>query len=152
MKYVFDSGPFICSTNYYPSVFKKFWSEITQLVNDQNIISVREVFREITRLENSISDWAKQHEEIFEEPTRIEFEIVKSILKNHRELIENRKITGGLPVADPFVIAKAKTNNLIVVTQELYKENAHKIPNICRELNVKYMTFEEFMLNESWEF
>jgi len=152
LKYVFDSGPFIASINYYPSIFKKFWLGINQLVNEKNIISVREVFRKITRLQNTLSEWAKQNEEIFEEPLKEEFEIVKSILKNHKELIENRKITGGLPVADPFIIAKAKTNNLIVVTQELYKENAHKIPNICREIDVKYMTLEEFMINEGWEF
>ena len=38
----------------------------------------------------------------------------------------------GTPVADPFIIAKAKANGLSVVTQEVYRENAHKIPNICR--------------------
>lgn len=152
MKYAFDSGPFIECRYYYPSVFKSYWKELNKLAANRTIISVKEVYNELLRGSDIVSEWAEKNEEIFERPSPEEFEIVKEIMANHKELIKLVNITGGTPVADPFIIAKAKVNNLIVVTQETYKENAHKIPNICGELDLDYMTLEDFMKNEGWEF
>jgi Domain of unknown function (DUF4411) len=152
MKYVFDSGPFIDCRYYYPNIFKSYWDKLNQLVGNGDIISVKEVYNEILKGSDIISDWANQNSGIFEEPSGGEFEIVKDIMSKHKELIRLVNFTGGTPVADPFIIAKAEVNNLVVVTQEIFRENAHKIPNICKEHNVNYMTLEEFMLNEGWEF
>lgn len=152
MKYVFDSGPFIDSRYYYPDIFKTYWNKLNELASCKDIISVKEVYNEILQGSDIVSDWAALNSEIFEEPAAEEFEIVKDIMSKHKELIKLVNYTGGMPVADPFIIAKAKNNNLTVVTQEVYRENAHKIPNICNEHNVNYMTLKEFMVNEGWEF
>lgn len=152
MKYVFDSGPFIDCRYYFPNVFKTYWNKINQLAQNKDILSVKEVYNEILRGSDIISEWAENNKHIFEKPITEEFGIVSEILSKHRELIRVINFSGGTPVADPFIIAKAKVNNLIVVTQEKYRENAHKIPNICQELDVKYMTLEELMINEGWEF
>jgi hypothetical protein len=152
MKYIFDSGPFIDCRYYFPNIFKTYWCKLNQLAHDKNILSVKEVYNEILRGSDIISEWADKNKEIFEKPTSDEFSIVSEILSNHRELIRAMNISGGTPVADPFIIAKAKVNNLIVVTQETYRENAHKIPNICKELGVEYMSLEKFMNSEGWEF
>jgi len=58
----------------------------------------------------------------------------------------------GNPVADPFVIAKAKVLNGCVVTQEKYKENAAKIPNVCKHFEILCIDLEKFMENENWKF
>ena len=73
-------------------------------------------------------------------------------MAKHKELVKNDSIAGGRPVADPFLIAKAKAKNSILITNETYTPNAHKIPNICDELHVRYMSLEQFMSNECWEF
>jgi hypothetical protein len=73
-------------------------------------------------------------------------------------LIEKRKILDGGPVADPFVIAKAKVENLTVVATEGFKPdgsakpNAPKIPNICNYFKIKCLNLEGFMDNEKWRF
>lgn len=152
MKYIFDSGPFIDCRYYFPNIFKTYWRNLNQLAHDKNILSVKEVYNEILRGSDIISEWADKNKEIFEKPTSDEFSIVSEILSKHRELIRAMNISGGTPVADPFIIAKAKVNNLIVVTQETYRENAHKIPNICEELGVEYMSLQKFMNKEGWEF
>lgn len=54
--------------------------------------------------------------------------------------------------ADPFVIAKAGVEGHTVVTMELFKPNAAKIPNICQHFTVKCLTLEGFMEEEGWEF
>jgi hypothetical protein len=152
MKYVFDSGPFIDCRYYYPNIFKSYWDKLNRLATRKDIISVKEVYNEIMKGSDIISDWANQNSGIFEEPSAEEFEIVKDIMSKHKELIRLTNYTGGTPVADPFIIAKAKNSNLTVVTQEVFRENAHKIPNICVEHDVDYITLERFMINEGWEF
>lgn len=152
MKYVFDSGPFIDCRYYFPNIFKSYWAKLNMLAKSKDILSVKEVYNEIQKGSDIVSDWANKNIDIFEKPSNEEFEIVKNILSKHKELIRIVNFSGGSPVADPFIIAKAKMNNLTVVTQEGYRENAHKIPNICKELNVKYITLEEFMINEGWKF
>ena len=54
--------------------------------------------------------------------------------------------------ADPFVIARAAITRSTVVTMEQFKDNAAKIPNICRHFNVRCITLEEFMQAEGWTF
>jgi hypothetical protein len=152
MKYVFDSGPFIDSRNYFPTVFKKYWNALNGLADQREIISVKEVYNELINVSDIISDWVKINDSIFETPTQDEFLVVKDILSRHKELIRNANYSGGSPVADPFIIAKAYVNKLIVVTQEVFREHAHKVPNICKEFRIQHFTLEDFMLNEGWEF
>ncbi len=54
--------------------------------------------------------------------------------------------------ADPFVIAKAAVNGFSVVTMEHLRENAAKIPNICNHFDIPWMSLEEFMEAEGWQF
>ena len=45
-------------------------------------------------------------------------------------------------VADGWLIAYAKANNLVVVTQEVHRPNIKwkvPIPNVCLQFNVEYM-------------
>ena len=66
--------------------------------------------------------------------------------------MEKKKRLKGGAFADPFIIAKAKINNAIIVTQEKYKENSAKIPNICKEFNIKYVDLEGFLNLEKLQF
>jgi hypothetical protein len=122
------------------------------MADRREIISVKEVYNELINVSDIISDWVKKNDSIFEIPAPNEFFIVTDILAKHKELIKNANYSGGSPVADPFIIAKAYENKLIVVTEEKYREHAHKIPNVCREFGIRYFNLEEFMINEGWEF
>lgn len=51
--------------------------------------------------------------------------------------------------ADPFVIALARVHNLCVVTYEDPTKNG-KIPAACRDFNVDYCNFPEFLRRESF--
>jgi hypothetical protein len=50
------------------------------------------------------------------------------------------------------VIARAAVENRIVVTNELMKPNAVRIPNICAHFGVGCMSLAEFMDAENWTF
>lgn len=152
MKYTFDSGTLINLKHYYNSIFESFWTNFNELVESDGIISTKEVFNEIVKRGDFVSDWAAQNKKIFKTPTHDEILSVRDILRKHKELIRRKKILEGAPVADPFLIAQAHCNNLILVTTEILTPNGHKIPNICEEMDIKYMNVDEFMQNEGWKF
>jgi Domain of unknown function (DUF4411) len=73
-------------------------------------------------------------------------------ITHFQQNIEQQKLLKGGRNADPFVIAKAATDGKTVVTMELLKPNAAKIPNICKHFNIPCLTLEQFMETEGWQF
>jgi hypothetical protein len=67
-------------------------------------------------------------------------------------MIRRKERLQGKPVADPFVIAKAKIVQGTVVTQELWKDNSAKLPNVCDHFNIPCIDLENFMEKEDWTF
>jgi hypothetical protein len=60
MIYVFDTGAFIRLNSYYPDVFPGFWQQFDQAVGAGDIMSTREVFRELDREDSDhVLSWAK---------------------------------------------------------------------------------------------
>ena len=60
MIYVFDSGPLIdLFGHYYPERFPSLWRMFDELVQRDDIISVREVSLEVIDYGDRLSDWAK---------------------------------------------------------------------------------------------
>lgn len=54
--------------------------------------------------------------------------------------------------ADPFIIAKAWKVKGTVITEETFKENAVRIPNICEHFEIEYGKLENFLIKEDWKF
>ncbi|MDX3967390.1 MAG: DUF4411 family protein [Bradyrhizobium sp.] len=154
--YIFDNSPLSALfKSYYRGRFPTLWQHFDKLVADEDIISTREVFREI---EDSslidLNDWAKNNAKVFTIPTAEEAAFVAKIyaVPHFQQNIEQQKLLKGGRNADPFVIAKAATGGGTVVTMEVLKPNAAKIPNICKHFGVPCLTLEQFMEAEGWQF
>jgi hypothetical protein len=156
MIYVFDTGAFIVLKNYYPTTFATLWGRIDRLAGDGTIISVREVFNELHNYNDAdfIQDWAKQHKAIFARPSNDELLVVQQTLAipHFQSLIGNKAILKGTPVADPFVVAAGKVKGATVVTQEGFKPNSAKVPNVCQHFGVPCVNLETFMSQQGWSF
>ena len=156
MKYVFDSNSLIdLFKHYYPERFPTLWEKFDALVFEGEIVSVREVFKEIESADDSLAHWAKeQQSSLFLESTAEELTFVGEIFqKQHFQgMIRKRERLGGKPVADPFVIARAKISGGCVVTQEKHTKNAAKIPNVCEYFKIPCINLEGFMKEENWTF
>jgi hypothetical protein len=156
MKYVFDNGPLIdIFRHYYPERFPSLWEKFHTLVSDGKIISVKEVFNEINSREDALSQWAKEQKNIFFPPSTVEeLRFVTEIFKvqHFQAMIRKKERLQGKPVADPFVIARAKIFNCPVVTTEVLKDNAAGIPNVCKHFSIACINTEEFMQKEEWTF
>ena len=64
---------------------------------------------------------------------------------------EKDRLTGHLS-ADPFIIAKAEFIDGCVVTEEMLKPNAAKIPNVCEHFEIDCTNLQGFMEREGWTF
>ncbi len=156
MKYVFDSSSLIILfTHYYPDSFPTLWEKFNALVSAEELISVREVLKEIGSSKDSLAIWAKEQKNtLFTESTPNELVFVGEIFKvrHFQAMIRKQERLKGKAVADPFVIARAKVTGACVVTQERNTKNAAKIPNVCHHFKIPCMNLEGFMKEENWTF
>jgi len=156
MKYVFDTSSLIdLFRHYYPERFPTLWDMFHDLVSEEKLISTREVYNEIGSSEDSLAIWAKERKHLlFLEPTADELKFVSEIFKVHhfQAMVRKKAILKGKPVADPFVIARAKISGACVVTEEKNTEHAVKIPNVCAHFDIPCIALEGFMENENWTF
>jgi Domain of unknown function (DUF4411) len=154
--YVFDTSPLSSLfKNYYRRRFPSLWTNFDALVAAGSLVSCREAFREI--MDGPVPElraWAENNQAIFATPTAGEAVFITSSysVQHFQQNIEQQKLLKGGRNADPFVVSKAAVERRKVVTMEVFKHNAAKIPNICRHFNVDCLTLEEFMEAEGWEF
>lgn len=156
MVYVFDSDSLInLFRHYYPERFPTLWHKFGTLLSEGKVLSVREVFKEIGWREDALATWAKgQRRALFSESTVEELQFVARIfhVRHFQAMIRKKERLKGKPVADPFVIVRAKVLGACVVTQEKAAENAAKIPNVCDHFDVPCTNLEGFMEREGWMF
>lgn len=156
MKYIFDSGPLIdFFRHYYPARFPSLWEKFHILVSEGKLISVKEVYNEISSREDALVHWAEaKKDELFSPSTAKELLFVSEIfqIRHFQAMIRKQERLQGKPVADPFVIARAKILDCQVVTTEVFKDNAAGIPNVCKHFSIPCIDLEDFMLQEGWTF
>lgn len=155
MIYVVDTSSFREVQRYYKDVFPTFWELFQAEVEAGDLVSVREVLRELEAgVETDVFTWAKNNSAIFKIPTPVEALFVGEIftVPHFGQLISAKAQTVGKPVADPFLIAAAKAIGGTVVTEERLKPNAAKIPNVCEHFGIACTNFEGFLKAKGWSF
>ena len=156
MAYVFDTSSFSVVGNYYPEQFPTFWGKFDQAVTDGTIISVREVRRELEFYipYPHLSDWVRDHRDIFSPPIPAETRFVREIfsIPHFQMLVSEKDRLAGNLGADPFVIARAKVINGRVVTEETRRPHAARIPNVCDHFGIDCINLRGFMEREDWTF
>ena len=111
--FVFDTSAYINAwrDHYPPETFPSVWALIERAFGDQRVISPREVYNELTRKDDEVSDWAKERVGGFVEPSadaQREAGAIYGTLPN----------PGERDSADPWVVAEARVRGLTVVTYE----------------------------------
>jgi Domain of unknown function (DUF4411) len=81
--HVFDSRSFIVIGHYYPDRFPTFWRRFDRAVEEGEVISVREVYGEVSTeaAKPRLLEWAKTHREIFAVPTDEETAFVAAVFQ-----------------------------------------------------------------------
>lgn len=156
MMYVFDTSSLSELKHFYPAIFKSIWTELDKLVQQEGIISTKEVWTEIQRgnPDQHTNAWLKRNKELFTTPSINELQFVAQIftIPHFQSMIGRKQRLKGDPVADPFVIACAKIRNGTVVTEEQFKPNSSKIPNVCHHFGLPCIDLKTFMQQQKWSF
>jgi hypothetical protein len=153
--YFVDTNSLMVLRSYFPDRFPSVWENIRGLISEGRFLSVKEVLNELERHDSKhVLAWAKKNSSIFLQPTVSETACVVSIfaVPHFQQLIGAEQRLRGTPVADPFLVAAAKVHGGCVVTEEGFKKNAAKIPNVCRHFVVDYTNLEGLMERENWAF
>jgi predicted nucleic acid-binding protein len=151
--YSFDTSAILNGRRdlYRPTVFHTLWAQIEDAIVAGQIRSVDEVQRELARRDDDARQWADAQGDLF---VPLELPIQQSatqILNLHPRLVSQG---GRRSAADPFVIALAMVNNGTVVTEETASGNINKprIPDVCDELGVPYLTLMGYIEAQGWTF
>ena len=91
MIYVFDTSSIRSLQHFYPRVFKSIWNGLDALVQQDCLISTREVFNELERqaVSAEVLQWATDNKSIFTMSAAAELQFVSTIfqVKHFQSLI-----------------------------------------------------------------
>ena len=131
-------------------LFEKIWDTLEKCIQCADIISVDEVFNELSGQFSPDADahkWITDHKFMFQNPDNEESLIMQQIFQNTKfqESIHMKNILGNRPSADAYLVAKAKKLGATIVTTETYKENSAQLPNLCEAFDVRTLSYDDFM-------
>ena len=146
--FVLDANPFIEAKNRYYGfdLFPGFWKALLDHHRNGRICSIDRVFDELTGQGDELSDWVDNSvpdtffKQCQDQAVIDCFQQIVSWVFAEDFTPEAR--TEFASVADGWVIAFAKVNNLTVVTHEEFAPEAKKrvpMPNVCLEFDVPYV-------------
>lgn len=153
MSYTLDANIFINMERLYPrEFFSSLWESMERAVLEGDVCVCEVALSELERGEDDLAPWVKGVPGFVCKTTDDELVTVAEIAQAHPEWVQGQKNNG-----DPFVVAHAKTDGLIIVTEETRKgpgtsDKNQKIPNIADEHGVICIKFFEFLRARGWRF
>lgn len=153
MSYTLDSNILINLQRLYPrDIFPGIWTSVEASASEGDSCICEAVHREVERGGDDLHKWAKNISGFVCTTSDSELEIVGEIARDHPEWVQ-----GQLNEADPFVIAHAKTEHSLLVTEESRKgpntpDKNIKIPNVASEHGVQVIKFFDYVRREAWSF
>jgi hypothetical protein len=147
-RYTIDTCSLTALRRVYPEdVFPGVWTKVSELADNGDLISVEDVYEELSVFDDVVLDWAKEHSYIFA-PLDAEIQLkAAEILENHSNLLDLKKRKSS---ADPFLVALAIVRSCIVVTEEMPSggPDKSKIPDVCRNYGVPCVTLLDMLRAE----
>jgi hypothetical protein len=153
VSFTLDSNILINLVRTYPrDIFGSLWDSIEAAVEDEGICICEAVLREVHRGGDDLHAWARGLAGFTCSVTDEELVTVAGIAADHPDWVRDQ-----VNEADPFVIAHAKSEGSVVVTEENRKgpgttDKNLKIPNVADEHGVRCMKFFEFVRFQGWSY
>ena len=159
--YVIDSSSLIELNRMNPmDIYESVWKNLEILLENGFLISPEEVMKEVSKKDDELRDWAKQHKKMFIQLDEFQIQKVIEIQSKYPSFVDPDKEN---PVADPFVIALALEKDpqqtiipiekkRIVVSEEKLRGNKIKIPYVCQQYDIECIDVFELFRREGWKF
>ena len=159
--YILDANVFIESAKRYHAldIAPGFWNALVYHAENGSVLSIDRVKTELQVVGDAVHNWAEQEfQQWFESSNQSDvIEAYRTILTwafNQDFTEDAKREFANKP--DSWLIAYSYSKDYTLVTDEKYEphhKNRIKIPNVCKEFNVRYMdTFQMLRdLNIKWE-
>ena len=136
-RYCLDANIFIEPWNKFYSIkfTKNYWEILDNLAKKGLIFSPVEVKKEIEKIDDDLLKWIKD-KCFFKEQNESTQKELRKIMEKYPKLVDATK---GRSIADPWVIAHAKSETAVVVTleQKASKTDRIKIPDVCEKEKIE---------------
>ena len=158
--YIMDSSSLIELHRHNPmDVYPSVWKNLEFLIKKRLLMAPKEVLNEIRERDDHLSRWAKDHQDMFRDPSEEQVKNLQDILKRYPAMVKER----GKYDADPWIIALALETaagaqrtlvpmTMVVVTEEKIRGKKIKIPFVCKKYNIKTVDIIEMFRIEGWKF
>ena len=147
-KYIMDANVFITAHRQrYPfDVVPSFWEQLVDKAADK-ILIIDEVQNEILRGKDLLADWYSSQSSKFRVLRIPEQEVIEAYRKIINSVNDNERYTQSAKdefasIADSWLCAYALAYEATIVTLETYQagvKNRVKIPNVCKEFDIRYI-------------
>lgn len=131
----------------YPiKTFPTIWQHIVSLIQDGQLVSHIEVYREIkntTNAKDKLLVWSNKNKKIFQNIDTCQINKISEIQSKYNKGEWDNKMNRPGPWADPYLIAMAMCEGAVIITQES-KTKANRIPPIGEQLGVKSLNLLDF--------
>lgn len=157
-KYTIDTSSLLAMMNagekYDKEVFKKLWADFQALCDAGKVISHTEVQKEIK--DGGMKDqivWTKLYKHIFQKYNLpAEEDVIRDIGSKGGHFVSFLQQQKSKSVhADPWLVAQAKVENLILITEEAVN-SPKKIPQVCIAMGVKSVNIFGLIQEEGWSY
>ncbi len=145
--FVLDTNVFVeAHRRYYAQdLCPGFWDCLTHYCSEGRVLSIDRVRDEILSNQDQLSDWVNQvPDDLFissAEPEVVNaFTDMMDWVQRNEQFLPEAKVEFA-SVADGWLSAYARVHNAVVVTQEIFNQDARKrvpLPNVCRQFDVDY--------------
>ena len=107
--------------------------------------------REIDTIDDDTKKWSRAQAGLYIPLDNAQIAEAQAILRQFANLVD---VVTGSSSADPFVIALAKMQKHVLVTEERWTNSPKKtkIPNVCAHYGVPYIPVLELIRREKWTF
>lgn len=133
------------------SNYQNLWNSISTFINQRRVFATIEVKNEIrnlvssTRVDDELLNWCNEHPRLFIRNNQDILTAVKDIIIEFPSFVNFQSHRNH---ADPYIIACALINGLIVITEEKNKPNRIDIPSVCDALEVPCISVWQFLNDE----
>ncbi len=141
---------------YAPNLCPDYWDRLNELGKTGIIFIPAMVYEEITRTEDSLSEWLLKSDipkDKITEDVTLKLKLIYESDPKHKLLADN---TRGRSLADPWLIAHAMSRSATVVTKEEMITRADskkvKIPNVCKNMGISCINDFEFVTQLNFKF